>query len=558
MNIDEIMKRPFNVFLGAGISKNRPSNAPLWSELCISLTDAIIAAIRHERWPGFDGLPDYTNIIGSYSFRPEHFWQLILRQTSIEFVSKCFEVLSSGEPNSTHISIAKRFTTGNIRNIITTNFDEYIEGSLGSEYSYVFDNESATRLSQREVLERVLVKIHGTLSHPKSLIFTLYDTIKLAPSLTSLFPDLLGNIPLVIAGYSGNDDDLLPIIERHIQDLPDVIVLLHPGSSRTQRICSLEGNNVQIVEEDVNTLFKMASLNEDFIKSETRNSNKCFEDAVSLLAKPTLPLILSLLTKNTGNENAAKSLAILSFDALDDSRYASSVTPDLKERVLLNMQSICSATSDKFWDGIIDGEVKNTKSANTWISSELNKIYGLLCQPCISNDEEQYIETTLSVISQMLAFSRSFVPKLHSLWFFGRLRLKQQRTEESVEHYEEALHFITEFENDTSKQQLFREIDHSTLASFFLDMATANMRHSLSIRDESFWTKAAIYSNEAKELSFTASNWEAFVKSCMNLATIHFRTPKGRDFLKEANGYLGRICDDSLLERFKNLVEQMG
>ena len=70
----------------------------------------------------------------------------------------------------------------------------------------------------------------------ESLSFTLehYDTLQERNK--KLFSNSLRGLPLIVLGYSGNDTDVLPVLDEISKDIPKVIVIMHPGSPKNQPI----------------------------------------------------------------------------------------------------------------------------------------------------------------------------------------------------------------------------------------------------------------------------------------------------------------------------------
>ena len=116
-----------NVFFGAGISRNSPSNAPVWSEIQQQFISDLFSILQDQQWLDHESIEKNKTTLFDYPFRPEQFWELIQGHSSIEFVIKCLQLLLNiGEPNLSHKILAKGINTHVISNLITTNFDEYL------------------------------------------------------------------------------------------------------------------------------------------------------------------------------------------------------------------------------------------------------------------------------------------------------------------------------------------------------------------------------------------------------------------------------------------------
>jgi len=105
------------------------------------------------------------------------------------------------EPELNHYLIAKLAEAGVFRTLFTTNWDRYIETAIG---------KLSNRRHHRTVNSDLVVKLHGELEVPSSIVFTESDlTKKLSRDARRLLTASLDERPTIIFGYSGNDHDVL-------------------------------------------------------------------------------------------------------------------------------------------------------------------------------------------------------------------------------------------------------------------------------------------------------------------------------------------------------------
>ena len=158
----------FNVFVGAGISRNSPANAPVWREFQQKFIFDLFNRIEQERWFPTKWVEKEKTVLLNHSFRPEQFWEIMQVHTSLELVTNCLESLNQGKSNLCHMVLSRCFENNIISNIITTNFDEYIEKASSNLSNIIIDSSDIKKFqicSTSKKSENVLFKIHGSLSN---------------------------------------------------------------------------------------------------------------------------------------------------------------------------------------------------------------------------------------------------------------------------------------------------------------------------------------------------------------------------------------------------------
>ncbi len=203
--------RPVILFVGAGISAIPPTSAPLWSEIAGDTIASLLETLAtgREDW----GLDQYRQPAIALARYPELlFEQIRIAAGTNQLMSRLAKILSGGKPNICHISIADLCRQGLVRAIVTTNFDCYLEQSLLAlqvPYRKLVPPVQAQHSSK----ELLLVKIHGDLDTPESIVLTLSRAAQpMAAELARLLRDLMSGQDLVILGYSGRDLDVFPIL----------------------------------------------------------------------------------------------------------------------------------------------------------------------------------------------------------------------------------------------------------------------------------------------------------------------------------------------------------
>jgi len=210
------------LFIGAGVSKAAPTNLPDWWTLNREVVHAIAA--RVEAMSGKDYVPDLAQGIldrreKAGRFPPDFQAQLIENEAGTTYF-EALRVLDSAFPNASHLKIAQMARSGQVRVIITTNFDRMIERAcdkLGVAYQTHYSPPHFDRLS--DDLSRFdhtstplqIIKLHGTVEDSSTLIDTLRQRrMGLHASARITLQHLLRWGHWLFLGYSGSDLDSAP------------------------------------------------------------------------------------------------------------------------------------------------------------------------------------------------------------------------------------------------------------------------------------------------------------------------------------------------------------
>lgn len=207
-------------FVGAGISKDPPSNLLLGDELKNNTIDVFCREIsKNER----KKIPESVG-----GLRPEVILQIIHEEIGDRALD-ILDILKSDNPNQNHFFLAKAIDYGNT--IITTNFDNLIEYACireGFEPSVYFNDEGFERWFEEKGDNNKnggIFKIHGTLeeihvtsvgiaikNRKDTIIATLNQVGRgLSQEKSNVLEHFLKKKDMVFIGYSGLDDfDIYP------------------------------------------------------------------------------------------------------------------------------------------------------------------------------------------------------------------------------------------------------------------------------------------------------------------------------------------------------------
>lgn len=320
------------VFVGAGISVPSPSGAPTWNGIRDALLDALLAEAEGRfqslrgSLPGSHDCYDstskakraeesevaLTSVLNARSMSdtlrlltvkeplnegsiedwslvdsrirerarhsintrrsPEALFEVIKANLSNEHaISDLVNCVNLGRPNENHFSLAWAAAHRQLKYILTTNFDTYLEQALeqlgltqGREVSVVstFD-EFGEFVKNDHPLMVYVVKLHGSIAAPASLQVALSD-IRMPPQpiLISALTRTLRDKAVIYWGYSARDPDILPKLLQEMTKSRLTVFGLFGSSTPPQEIeeIATKTEQVQIARSDRSLLIELLAL----------------------------------------------------------------------------------------------------------------------------------------------------------------------------------------------------------------------------------------------------------------------------------------------------------
>lgn len=592
--IDHLIEaKNFNLFLGAGISKKAPSYAPIWRELLNNFIKGLYKKLEPEHWPALANCQDHIDKLTQFNFRPETFWEFCQVYLSADTIIKFLSVLDIGSPNTNHMLFSYLLFNGYVRNIITTNFDQYIEQCCpGCDVIRSDVQISHLLAGNKSTIRGKVIKIHGCLKEPNSLQFNLKQTANLSPYKQELLHKTLLGSSLLICGYSGYDDDILPVLRKIIPSMEKVVILSYPGSDKNEPVQKLsnEFKNVSIVEVDINeailewiiksqkksqsrfipewlvcnkhksrhkTIEKWIAKNGfKFAKKEETVQDiqhKCDEinrHSLQDILFPEIPFFLSKLYNFAGFTKHANSYAILADDAREDRRYAATVSKELEYQIYLNLQNTFSKSEHPtilpphFYHNKLkeSGLVKDSweKTIEVNVDYALNLIINK--ENCNEREMQQakhHLEAAYTLFKSGV-INGSFCFKI--CWAMGRLKSSQAQYAEAIQLYNEGMTCV----NDLSM------LDKVTGSSFCLDVATSHYEESVKNLDDNLLRQAYELYEVSRQLAENINDYDNLTKSLKGLAMIELYSmefEKSREHILQAEETCKRTGNSRLQER---------
>ncbi len=120
---------------------------------------------------------------------------------------------TAGIPNRYHRALSEAAQKGYISNVITTNYDLYIEKSDPS-WNVVVDESDLGPARLASPGAHLLFKIHGCTSRRGTMAYRLAQEGRLPPWKQDLLLSLVDGQDVVVIGYSGRDFDVCPVLLR--------------------------------------------------------------------------------------------------------------------------------------------------------------------------------------------------------------------------------------------------------------------------------------------------------------------------------------------------------
>lgn len=187
------------VFCGSGINQEPPSALPGWKILTNYTIEAIAARGEQIR---------YLQHLSS-SACPETIASCICREGSDGYW-ECLQAWKEVEVNINHKYLARMARAGNVRYILTTNFDMFLEQAFqqeGLRYQvYRSEEEFASFGKEQTSYDVQLLKLHGCISMPETILAAAEQKRNhLSPCKVYALDRLWAQYHFIFLGYSGAD-----------------------------------------------------------------------------------------------------------------------------------------------------------------------------------------------------------------------------------------------------------------------------------------------------------------------------------------------------------------
>jgi tetratricopeptide (TPR) repeat protein len=233
--------------VGAGISANRQSWVPLWSDFVSSLLEAIAGAEgKHE----VQYIKPHMGLLFNEVILHQMVQVIGLNNTA-KAIKICMDINSYSVSHMFLAWVMKKFRNA----VLTTNYDELIEEAAGWKHG------GNPAISLKEPLKDSLLKLHGTLTDVTHARFTINQIFApLEADLKRRMVDILRNRIVVVAGYRGADKfDVIPVLFEEAN--PQDIIWLIRNDIDPDVKKQLDDKHYKPIKVDVDDFFRKIYLN---------------------------------------------------------------------------------------------------------------------------------------------------------------------------------------------------------------------------------------------------------------------------------------------------------
>jgi hypothetical protein len=214
--LTDVLGRDFVLFCGAGVSISPPASAPGFENLRNAIVEGLAETLTDKGVLSFGQRDFARRLVSELKNRvdivcpPEMIFSSLRDHLGTNVLTEILSCLKTGAPNCNHQAIRAFVQRADrkLAAVVTTNFDEYIECALDG---ITIDRYVRGGVPQGQGF--ALLKPHGTLSKPESILVTLDDLLfRLDDETIGRFEDTLSNRTIVVVGYSGWDYDIFPLL----------------------------------------------------------------------------------------------------------------------------------------------------------------------------------------------------------------------------------------------------------------------------------------------------------------------------------------------------------
>lgn len=516
---------PINILFGAGISKDPPANAPIWNEMQTAFVMQLFDKMETQGWPAASEFNRHRSEIKNFQIRPETFWGQMHDLVGPEIIQTALMGVQSGTPNKNHSAIANLLESGFFKCAVTTNFDEYVEQMLSDKVQVVIKPD---RFEETFSLKgSKYIKLHGTLSSPISLSYTLEHYDKLEEQNIPILYEALSGLPLIIAGYSGYDSDVLPTLERMKEELPLVIVVKHPGANAAQPVLRVaEGNDKWLIVET--TCSDMFSV---LIGSDNKTIDTCTQEvmegdkkdayklAVERIPLPICAAALMLVYDLVGHQGGVLTYALLAHDAAVDPRYSSSLS--IAESIDLNILlgtalAKCGHPIFKAMFSEAESLAERDSRVSDYVRISMAR-QSATSRYTYLHENEKDVNTKIStkkvIHSSPINLEGMMTEKsrfMH-LWDIGLQKRRLMQCDDAMNAFDGALEILLQ----NSEKNI---LTHLEQGRFLLDLAGAMTVKGELDHDEEVLANAIKYLGFAEQESRKAHDWKTHARAFLDLS----------------------------------------
>jgi len=532
--VSKVDSEGLNFMFGAGVSRDAPTNGPIWSEMQIGFLQAVFDRMEADGWPAASHFPAHREIVNKLAIRPELFWREMHDIVGREVVTAALGAAGADRPNENHARVAALLKSQRCKWAITTNFDEHLEAILSDAVQVAVPTED---LVVSDFNLSTYLKLHGSIGAGHTLSYTLEHYDNLESRHARMLEDVVSDRPLVIAGYSGYDTDILPTLRKLADRIPWIVVVRHPGSPGDQPVLQLASVGVRsyvLESASIKALNVMTYGVENHVpvlgdESSGRTKASCYAEAVKGIGMHLCPAAMTATFKLCGHWGLVRHYAWLTHDALCDDRYRPSIS-DREYQRLHHMLALClKLAGSSSGAQIMLNEAKTSldKGSGSLSDARNHMTAEAYTRDALSQagaDDQHSIRTSLPGFkpSEIIASQLELTQRLGGVrkgkdvflsnWQIGVTRRREKDYPGSIAAFNEAVEFVVE---NTS------ELSYLERGHFFLDFGSALFEHGLALEDDEVAKQATTILMVCEKCTRESGDWCTNAKAHLMIAKLY-------------------------------------
>jgi hypothetical protein len=539
----------------------------------VGLMSAIFDRMERANWTIASHFPRDRATAAGMKTRPEVFWRQMLETAGSEVVTRALRVADTGVPNRNHELIAHFLSVKRCRHAITTNFDEHVEALLPKGFQ-VETPDAVAELPPAG--KSIITKLHGTASDPNSLVFTLEQYDALENRNTQLLQRLSGQ-PLVIAGYSGYDTDVLPALSAVVCHIPLTIILKHPGSHAAEPVLGLATShpNVIVLEAKCSEVLSIladgaASPDGPLVQSRSGDQATIYREASEATHLYMCPFLLVAAFGLDGFWTEVHRYAWLTHDACCDALERAEIAPEEFRSIHLHLAYSLQLYGDASGSRIMLAEARSSLDNTGGKPSEAMAI--LRTEAMIRNAPNQNRTTEdgqatgtekpsrfspSAILAAQDRFHQDYVGakgmNSHDVfiraWQLGIARRRDGDAARAVEAFDPGMEMVTE-----------GIATHLERGRFLLDYGGALYQWAIENESPEFREKANAAYQMSASITSDIGDWVTNARAHLMLARIYLSATlveRSQASIKDALEAVAKTNDSSLRSRIEEFSDAL-
>lgn len=581
---EAIRNKKLVVVVGAGISKDSPSNLPSWWDYNILLLEQIglrgAKAVNKK-----ESLLNIQDIISSISVTSISglFYNYVAGNSYLPLLS----LLDSAEPNIHHYMLADLYKKEVLQGIITTNFDTLIEKAFSKKNIPCSVIKEPNGFYKTNDDNCKIYKIHGSADNTDFAIDTIYQKIQgFTEEQKHIMQNLFENNHILFLGFSGEDflinTDYIPIKANKKSGL-GITWVSYPGSMINEEIKEILYNlDANIIETTLDNLYDELSLKIEVIDIVNKTNRISFKQKavkkINKLLKSNhigdlgclglcIQILICIGKKDEANKIASPIIKKIINKRIYNGLEASQMIPLLTSLVILQLENNNPKLALNITNlqlkllSLLQSEIEDEN--NYFQKSTLLRISTVLnWQGTVIHNEFNDFDTAYSIFLNAFEAaykSRSFENMSSILLNFANLEYFASDNSSEKEHADNIIKYIKMVNASKrlakkagSAQQIFNCC--CCLATIYTDIGNKKVAQE-KIKEAEHYMKLCFSTDNSKKLSFLIlSSDKIEQKSDVNDETIRNVVYELPQHIWEPYGQRNALIYDEAITA-KNLLE---